>query len=93
MYRMFDHIERRTGVLAFAATLMMVLGAFAVLTIDGSDATGADLSGYGEVNEITIAPGYSGSYKTEFPSDLQSGVELSFQENELTGLRRSPDSP
>ena len=83
---MFDHIERRTGVLAFAATLMMVLGAFAVLTIDGSDATGADLSGYGEVNEITIAPGYSWSYTAKFPSDLESGVVLSFEQNELAGI-------
>ena len=83
---MFDHIERRTGILAFAAALMMVLGAFAVLTIDGSDATGADLSGYGEVNEITIAPGYSWSYTAKFPSDLESGVVLSFEQNELTGI-------
>ena len=83
---MFDHIERRAGVLAFAAALMMVLGAFAVLTIDGSDATGEDLSGYGEVNDITIAPGYSWPYTAKFSSDLESGVVLSFEQNELVRI-------
>lgn len=67
---------------AVFAVLLMLCGSIIVFS-DASEATGEDLSGYGDVNEIEIAPGYSWSYTSTFPSDLEEGTVLSFAVNEL----------
>jgi|GEM_PF-666779 len=75
---------KKGGVMALALAAVMMLAVCTVLIAPyDSDATGDDLSGYGTVNEITIAQGYSWSYTATFPSDLTAGVVLSFQTNEL----------
>lgn len=67
---------------AVFAVLLMLCGS--IIAFSGtSEATGEDLTGYGDVNEIEIAPGYSWSYTATFPSDLEAGTVLSFQVNEL----------
>ncbi len=48
----------------------------------GSDATGEDLTGYGQVNEINIGPGYSWTYTPTFPSDLTEFITVSLQVND-----------
>lgn len=67
---------------AVFAVLLMLCGSIIVFS-DTSEATGEDLTGYGDVNEIEIAPGYSWSYTSTFPSDLEEGTVLSFAVNEL----------
>ncbi len=65
---------------AFAVLTLMLCGA-SVLT--DASATGGDLTGYGNANEIEIAPGYSWSYTSTFPSDLEDGTVMSLEKNEL----------
>ena len=68
---------------ALAASFVMVL--CALIAVPFAEATGGDLTGYGTVNEISIAPGYSWSYTSTFPSDLEEGTVLTFAVNELEG--------
>lgn len=64
--------------------VLAVLAMLCVALAGAADAdTGADLTGYGTVNEISIAPGYQWTYTATFPSDLEEGTMLSFQVNEL----------
>ena len=79
---MSDSKQKSAAKFALAASLVMVLCGF-VATIPGTDATGEDLTGFGEASEIVIAPGYSWSYTAEFAEDLRDGTVLSFQTNEL----------
>lgn len=71
------------------AVPLMVLSVLAVLCMsfvgisDLDGATGENLTGYGTVNEISIAPGYSWSYPSTFPADLEEGTVLTFQVNEM----------
>ena len=60
----------------------MVFAGFAMIA-PGSDATGEDLTGYGQVNEINIGPGYSWTYTPTFPSDLTEFITVSLQVNDL----------
>lgn len=68
---------------------MAVLSVLAMLCValvgvsDSDGATGGDLTGYGTVNEISIAPGYSWTYTSTFPADLEEGTVLTFQVNEM----------
>ena len=68
---------------------MAVLSVLAMLCValvgvsDSEGATGGDLTGYGTVNEISIAPGYSWTYTSTFPADLEEGTVLTFQVNEM----------
>ena len=75
---MFDMKHKAS--FAFAVLALMLCGAF--VCTDAS-ATGDDLTGYGTVNEIRIAPGYSWSYTSTFPSDLEDGTVMSLEKNEL----------
>lgn len=68
-----------TAVLSVLVMLCVAL----VGVSDADAATGGDLTGYGTVNEISIAPGYSWSYTSTFPSDLEAGTVLTFEKNEL----------
>ncbi len=71
------------------AVPLMVLSVLAVLCMsfvgisDSDGATGGNLTGYGTVNEISIAPGYSWTYTSTFPADLEEGTVLTFQVNEM----------
>ena len=68
---------------------MAVLSVLAMLCValvgvsDSDGATGGNLTGYGTVNEISIAPGYSWTYTSTFPADLEEGTVLTFQVNEM----------
>ena len=69
-----------------APAVLSVLAMLCVALVgcaDADAATGADLTGYGDVNEIEIAPGYSWTYTATFPSDLEEGIVLSFAVNEM----------
>lgn len=66
---------------AVLAVLFMLCAT--VMVVTDADATGENLSGYGTVNEITIAPGYTWTYTSTFPADLEEGTVLTFQVNEL----------
>ena len=66
------------------AAVMALSGVFLAVS-DSVSATGEDLTGYGNANEIEIAPGYSWSYTATFPSDLTPGTVLDFAVNELNG--------
>ena len=67
-----------------AALSVLVMLCVALVGVSDADAaTGGDLTGYGTVNEISIAPGYSWSYTSTFPSDLEAGTVLTFEKNEL----------
>lgn len=68
-----------TAVLSVLVMLCVAL----VGVSDADAATGGDLTGYGTVNEISIAPGYTWSYTSTFPSDLEAGTVLTFEVNEL----------
>ena len=70
--------------LASTAVLsVLVMLCVALVGVSDADATGEDLTGFGTVNEISIAPGYSWSYTSTFPSDLEAGTVLTFAVNEL----------
>lgn len=71
-----------TAVLSVLVMLCVAL----VGVSDADAATGGDLTGYGTVNEISIAPGYSWSYTSTFPSDLEAGTVLTFEVNELDAV-------
>ena len=71
-----------TAVLSVLVMLCVAL----VGVSDADAATGEDLTGYGTVNEISIAPGYSWSYTSTFPSDLEAGTVLTFEVNELDAV-------
>ena len=81
---MFESKGKGVAAFALAASFVMVLCALAAVPL--SDATGDDLAGYGAVNEISIAPGYSWSYTSTFPADLEAGTVLTFEKNELEGV-------
>ena len=82
---MFEVTNKRNMAIPTAVVAAVLMLCAAVLVCSPmSDATGEDLEGYGEVNEIAIAPGYSWSYTATFPSDLEAGTVLTFQVNELT---------
>ena len=81
---MFESKGKGAAAFALAASFVMVLCALAAVPL--SDATGDDLTGYGTVNEISIAPGYSWSYTSTFPADLEAGTVLTFEKNELEGV-------
>ena len=69
-----------------APAVLSVLAMLCVALVgcaDADAATGADLTGYGDVNEIEIAPGYSWTYTATFPSDLEEGIVLTFAVNEM----------
>lgn len=66
-----------------AVLSVLVMLCVALVGVSDVDATGEDLTGYGTVNEISIAPGYSWSYTSTFPSDLEAGTVLTFEVNEL----------
>lgn len=74
--------RRKNLSLAVAIAALFALCAVIVPATD-SDATGENLTGYGTVNEIKIAPGYSWTYTATFPADLEAGTALTFQINEL----------
>ena len=81
---MFEVTNKRNMAIPTAVVAAVLMLCAAVLVCSPmSDATGEDLEGYGEVNEIAIAPGYSWSYTATFPSDLEAGTVLTFQVNEL----------
>lgn len=71
-----------TAVLSVLVMLCVAL----VGVSDADAATGGDLTGYGTVNEISIAPGYTWSYTSTFPSDLEAGTVLTFEVNELDAV-------
>lgn len=69
-----------TAVVAVLAMLCVALAGVA-------DAdTGGNLTGYGTVNEISIAPGYQWTYTSTFPADLEEGTVLTFQVNEMDDI-------
>lgn len=80
----FRKNSRAAFTAAFAVLLMLC--ASAVMLADDADASGEDLTGYGSVNEITLAPGYSWSYTPSFPADLAPGMTLSLPVNEMPAL-------
>ena len=69
---------------AIAVMVLMLCGASVCLD---ADATGEDLTGYGDVKEVSIAPGYTWSYTPTYKADLQEGTTISIVEgkNELKG--------
>lgn len=70
-----------------AVLSVLVMLCVALVGVSDADAaTGGDLTGYGTVNEISIAPGYSWSYTSTFPSDLEAGTVLTFEVNELDAV-------
>ena len=69
-----------------AVLSVLVMLCVALVGVSDVDATGEDLTGYGTVNEISIAPGYSWSYTSTFPSDLEAGTVLTFEVNELDAV-------
>ena len=71
-----------TAVLSVLVMLCVAL----VGVSDVDAATGGDLTGYGTVNEISIAPGYTWSYTSTFPADLEAGTVLTFAVNELDAV-------
>lgn len=81
---MFEHTSKRNLAIPTAVFAVLLMMCGSIIAFSGtSDATGEDLEGYGDVNEIEIAPGYSWSYTATFPSDLTAGTVLSFAVNEL----------
>lgn len=81
---MFEVTNKRNMAIPTAVVAAVLMLCAAVLVCSPmSDATGEDLEGFGEVNEIAIAPGYSWSYTATFPSDLEAGTVLTFEVNEL----------
>ncbi len=81
---MFESKGKGAAAFALAASFVMVLCALAAVPL--SDATGENLTGYGTVNEISIAPGYSWSYTSTFPADLEAGTVLTFEVNEMDAV-------
>lgn len=81
---MFSNSRKRELAVPTAVLAVLIMLCASVVAFSGSsEATGEDLTGYGTVSEIQIAPGYSWSYTATFPSDLTEGTVLSFAVNEL----------
>lgn len=83
---MNDYSKKSRTAFTAALAVLLMLCASAVLFADDADASGEDLTGYGAVNTITLAPGYSWSYTPAFPADLADGMALSLQVNEMPAL-------
>lgn len=82
-YEMNANASKRKLLAPTAVLSVLVMLCVALVGVSDVDATGEDLTGYGTVNEISIAPGYSWSYTSTFPSDLEAGTVLTFEKNEL----------
>lgn len=83
-YEMNANASKRKLLAPTAALSVLVMLCVALVGVSDADAaTGGDLTGYGTVNEISIAPGYSWSYTSTFPADLEAGTVLTFEVNEL----------
>lgn len=81
---MSEHTNKRNLAIPTAVLAVLLMTCGSIIAFTGtSDATGEDLTGYGTVNEIEIAPGYQWSYEATFPSDLTAGTVLTFAVNEL----------
>lgn len=83
MVNIMDSTARMKAVPLMMLSVLAVLCMSFVGISDSDAATGGDLTGYGTVNEISIAPGYSWSYTSTFPADLEEGTVLTFQVNEM----------
>lgn len=66
--------------------VLAVLGMVLAGITDSDAATGEDLTGYGAVNEINIAPGYQWTYTATFPEDLEDGTETTLKINEMGSI-------
>lgn len=83
-YEMNANASKRKLLAPTAVLSVLVMLCVALVGVSDADAaTGGDLTGYGTVNEISIAPGYTWSYTSTFPSDLEAGTVLTFEKNEL----------
>ena len=83
-YEMNANASKRKLLAPTAVLSVLVMLCVALVGVSDADAaTGGDLTGYGTVNEISIAPGYTWSYTSTFPSDLEAGTVLTFAVNEL----------
>ena len=67
-------------------SVLAVLGMVLAGITDSDAATGEDLTGYGAVNEINIAPGYQWTYTATFPEDLEDGTETTLKINEMGSI-------
>lgn len=86
-YEMNANASKRKLLAPTAVLSVLVMLCVALVGVSDADAaTGEDLTGYGTVNEISIAPGYSWSYTSTFPSDLEAGTVLTFEVNELDAV-------
>lgn len=86
-YEMNANASKRKLLAPTAVLSVLVMLCVALVGVSDADAaTGGDLTGYGTVNEISIAPGYTWSYTSTFPSDLEAGTVLSFAVNELDAV-------
>ncbi len=86
-YEMNANASKRKLLAPTAVLSVLVMLCVALVGVSDADAaTGGDLTGYGTVNEISIAPGYSWSYTSTFPSDLEAGTVLTFEVNELDAV-------
>lgn len=80
------NISKRKLLAPTAVLAVLFMLCATVMVVSDADATGENLSGYGTVNEISIAPGYSWTYTSTFPADLEEGTVLTFQVNELNDV-------
>lgn len=86
-YEMNANASKRKLLAPTAVLSVLVMLCVALVGVSDADAaTGGDLTGYGTVNEISIAPGYTWSYTSTFPSDLEAGTVLTFAVNELDAV-------
>ena len=85
-YEMNANASKRKLLAPTAVLSVLVMLCVALVGVSDVDATGGDLTGYGTVNEISIAPGYTWSYTSTFPSDLEAGTVLTFEVNELDAV-------
>ena len=86
-YEMNANASKRKLLAPTAVLSVLVMLCVALVGVSDADAaTGGDLTGYGTVNEISIAPGYTWSYTSTFPSDLEAGTVLTFEVNELDAV-------
>lgn len=86
-YEMNANASKRKLLAPTAVLSVLVMLCVALVGVSDADAaTGGDLTGYGTVNEISIAPGYSWSYTSTFPADLEAGTVLTFEVNELDAV-------
>ncbi len=86
-YEMNANASKRKLLAPTAVLSVLVMLCVALVGVSDADAaTGGDLTGYGTVNEISIAPGYSWSYTSTVPADLEAGTVLTFEVNELDAV-------